>query len=402
MKTLFRAALCAVAVMAVAASCENDYQYIPDKPDRPAQEDIDIDGQFPIIAWTGIDAKDTGAKFGPMKECGINTYLGWYATMEEVKLALANAEKAGVKCIIRTNDFLGNIQKEVPQMKDCPALLAYEIMDEPETSDFAMLKDAVSQVNALDPDHPCYINVYPNWAWGGAKGYAAKLTQFLNTVPVTFLSFDYYPIRESEGVRNLRPDWYYNLEDVRTVSRKFKIPFWAFALSLSHSITDAYYPVPTIADLRLQQFSNLVYGAQAFQYFTYWGIYQGAATPVYEKVKQVNTEIQSLAFIFKGADVKNVWHTGKTLPNGTKALSAMPYGVKSITSGDEGIIVSQVEKDGKTYIAIVNRDYQNEQTVSMEFTKDYVRYDNCGYKMTALSDGKITMQPGDIAVFEIK
>jgi len=391
-----------MALAAFASSCQNKYQYTPDKPERPDPIDIDVDGEFPIIAWTGIDAKDTGAKFGPMKECGINTYLGWYATMDEVKLALSNAEKAGVKCILRTNDFLGNIQKDLPQMKGYPALLAYEIMDEPEVSDFNMLKDVVETVAKLDPDHPCYINVYPNWAWGGAKSYAARLTQFLNTVPVPFLSFDYYPIRESEGKRNLRPDWYYNLEDVRNVSQKFGVPFWAFALALSHSITDAYYPIPTLADLRLQQFANLVYGAQAFQYFTYWGIYQAAATPVYEKVKKVNEELQSLAFIFKDAKVKNVWHTGKTLPNGTKALSAMPYGVKSISSGDEGLIVSQVEKEGKTYVAIVNKDYQNEQSIKIEFTKSYVRYDNCGYKMAALSDGTLNMQPADIAVFEIK
>ena len=402
MKSLFKAFIVAAALLALANSCENDYRYVPEKPDRPEVEDIDVDGEFPIIAWTGIDAKDTEAKFGPMKECGINTYLGWYATMDEVKLALGNAEKAGVKCIVRTNDFLGKIQTEVPQMKDFPALLAYEVMDEPEVSDFDMLKDVVEAVGKLDPDHPCYINVYPNWAWGGAKSYASRLTQFLNKVPVTFLSFDYYPIRQTDGVRNLRPDWYYNLEDVRTVSRKFGVPFWAFALALSHSITDAYYPVPTVADLRLQQFSNLVYGAQAFQYFTYWGIYQAAPTPVYDRVRQVNKEIQSLAFIFKGADVKNVWHTGSSLPNGTKALSAMPYGVKSITSGDEGVIVSQVEKDGKTYVAIVNKDYQKEQTVRIEFTKEYVRYDNCGYKMSALSDGSITMEPADIAIFEIK
>lgn len=401
MKLFLKVLFCATALTMSLYSCQKEYQYKPDKPQRPDVEDVDVDGEFPIVAWTGIDARDSGVKFGPMKECGINTYLGWYPTIEDVKLALENAEKAGVKLIIRTDDFLGNIQKEVPMMKDYSSLLAYEIMDEPDVSSFPMLKDVVSQIQSLDPQHPCYINLYPNWAWGGAKSYAAKLNQFLNTVPVTFLSFDYYPIRESGGVKNLRPDWYYNLEDVRTVTRKFKIPFWAFALALSHSIEDAYYPIPTIADLRLQQFSNLVYGAQAFQYFTYWGIYQGSQTPVYDKVKQVNKELQALAFIFKGADVKNVWHTGKVLPNGTKPLSVMPYGIKSIVSGDEGIIVSQVENGGKTYIAIVNKDYQAEQSVKIEFSKDYIRYDNTGYKMAKLLDGTLVMQPADIAVFEI-
>lgn len=42
------------------------------------------------------------------------------------------------------------------------------------------------------------------------------------------------------------------------------MPFWAFALALSHKLDNThFYRIPTLAELRLQVFSNLAYGAQA-------------------------------------------------------------------------------------------------------------------------------------------
>ena len=36
------------------------------------------DGEFPIIAWTGVEADKSLEKFPVMKASGINIYLGWY------------------------------------------------------------------------------------------------------------------------------------------------------------------------------------------------------------------------------------------------------------------------------------------------------------------------------------
>ena len=81
------------------------------------------------------------------------------------------------------------------------------------------------------------------------------------------VSFDHYPvISDGKGPASLRGEWYENLEIVSAAARKAGKPMWAFALSVPHSS----YPAPTPAHLRLQVFSNLAYGAQVIQYFTYW------------------------------------------------------------------------------------------------------------------------------------
>lgn len=361
---------------------------------------LTVDGKFPIVAWTGITAEESDYKMEVMRDCGINVYLGWYDTVEEVIMTLDNAQEAGVKAILSCGDILSNPKVYVPMVMDHPALLGYHIDDEPETSEFEMLSQIVNGILKVDDTHPCYINLYPNWAWGDIDSYRYKLNAFLTKVPQRFLSFDHYPIREIYGVSTLREEWYKNLEDIRYVAKAKKVPFWAFALSLSVGDEAEKCPIPTTAELRLQQFSNLAYGAQGFQYWTFHGIYRTSKSQIYDRVLQVNKELQALSKIFLGAEVTDVWHTGAELPYGTKALEKMPEGIKSLVTSDKGAVVSRVVKGSNTYIAIVNKDYQADMTLDIEFSGKAMKFDNMGYKAEAQSE-RVTLSPGNIIVYQI-
>ena len=391
------------AVILVVAACEKN------AGDRSSSEGwespydltgLTVDEGFPIVAWTGITASDSGTWLKEMKGCGINVYLGWYDTIEEVMTVLDNAETAGVKAILNCDELFSDTGNIVGRMKDHPALFAYHIADEPSTSDFPMLKDAVNRILSFDDAHPCYINLYPNWAWGKIDDYLQKVNAFLTTVPQRFVSFDHYPIMEVGGVSSFRPEWYKNLEDIRRVARAKKLPIWAFALSLAHYLEDVTYPVPTLGQLRLQQFSNLVYGAQGFQYFTFHGIYRNTPTQVYDRVKDVNASLQALSKIFMGAEIVDVWHTGASLPYGTKGLSSLPQGITSLKTSDVGAVISQVVKDGRTYVAIVNKDFNRDMTLDIAFNRKVTKIDNMGYKAQAQSEN-ITVSPGNIVIYQI-
>ncbi len=391
------------AVILVVAACEKN------AGDRSSSEGwespydltgLTVDGGFPIVAWTGITASDSGTWLKEMKCSGINVYLGWYDTIDEVMTVLDNAETAGVKAILNCDELFSDTGNIVGRMKDHPALFAYHIADEPSTSDFPMLKDAVNRILSFDDAHPCYINLYPNWAWGKIDDYLQKVNAFLTTVPQRFVSFDHYPIIEVGGVSSFRPEWYKNLEDIRRVARAKKLPIWAFALSLAHYLEDVTYPVPTLGQLRLQQFSNLVYGAQGFQYFTFHGIYRNTPTQVYDRVKDVNASLQALSKIFMGAEIVDVWHTGASLPYGTKGLSALPQGITSLKTSDVGAVISQVVKDGRTYVAIVNKDFNRDMTLDIAFNRKVTKIDNMGYKAQAQSEN-ITVSPGNIVIYQI-
>lgn len=404
MSSIRRCALYILAAVAlVVAACEKDTGGGSSKDEWKSPYDLTgltVDGGFPIVAWTGITASDSDTWLKEMKGCGINVYLGWYDTIEEVMTVLDNSEAAGTKAILNCDELFSNTGNVVARMKDHPALFAYHIADEPSVSDFPMLKEAVNKILSFDDSHPCYINLYPNWAWGGIDDYLQKVNAFLTTVPQRFVSFDHYPIREIDGESSVRPEWYKNLEDIRRVARAKKLPIWAFALSLAHYLEDVTYPVPTLEELRVQQFSNLVYGAQGFQYFTFHGIYKNSPTQVYDRVKNVNASLQALSKIFLGAEIADVWHTGATIPYGTKALAALPDGISSLKTSDGGAVVSKVIKDGNTYIAIVNKDYKKDMILEIAFSRKVTKIDNMGYKAQAGSE-TVTVSPGNIIIYQI-
>lgn len=393
------------AVIVMMTACEKTHNNNPGGGNgyaRPAinLEGLTVDGKFPIIAWTDESTNDYAKRFTSMRECGINVYLGWYNSLDKVMAALDGAETAGIKLITKSDELFSDTENTVKAMMSHPALFGYHIKDEPEVSEIPTLATITKRISSIDDNHFCYINLYPNWAWGNIDDYMSKLTSFLSQVPVRFLSFDHYPVMEVDGVSSLRKEWYKNLEDIRRVARARNIQFWAFALSLSHKLDNVLYPIPTIAELRVQMFSNLVYGAQGFQYFTYWGIYQNGPTQVYERVKTVNNELQSLSKIFLGADVTDVWHTGSTIPYGTKELKAMPDGISSLSTSPNGAVISKVVKDGNTYIAIVNKDYKANMALDIVFSAKAWRIDKEGYKTEAKS-GSYEVGPGDIMLFLI-
>jgi len=379
------------------SSCKDDYQYIEDAGPRPQLVD-QLNGKFPIVAWTGINADESAAKFPTMKKAGFNVYLGWYDNLTEATTVLETAENIGVKVILSCPELDMNTEGAVQKMAEYASLYGYYIDDEPEVEEFSTLSKRVNKIHSFDTKHPCYINLYPNWAWGGPENYSYKVRAFLKKVPVSFFSFDYYPITEVNGVSSLRPDWYRNLEDIAAAAKEKNVPFWAFGLALSHTLSDVFYPIPTVAELRLQMFSNLVYGAQGFQYFTYWGVYHDAPTEVYNRVKTVNQELQNLASVFLGANIISVWHTGSEIPAGTRPLGQLPAPIKSLSTNGLGAVVSYLEKGDNQYLAIVNRDYKKpmELTAILDPSVKQVLKNNTTVDATS---GRLSVDAGDIVLY---
>jgi hypothetical protein len=229
---------------------------------------------------------------------------------------------------------------------------------------------------------------------------------------VQVLSFDHYPvIRAGQSGAALRPQWYENLEAVSAAARKADKPFWAFALATAHGP----YPVPEISHLRVQIYSDLAYGAQAIQYFTYWTptpevwnfhegpvTADGKRTAVYDRVRQMNQEVQSLRGVFLGARVRSVGHPGDKLPAGTKAYQPSAP-VRELRTPGGGAVVSRLANRGREFLVVINRDVQHD--VSLEVTLDgsaaVQRVEKDGSLRDLGGDPKVQTKigPGDAAIF---
>ena len=239
-----------------------------------------------------------------------------------------------------------------------------------------------------------------------AESYRDYVHRFDQEVPLQLLSFDHYPIVGD----HYRPDWYENLEIFSDEARKAGKPFWAFALATAHDP----YPIPDLSHLRLQMYSNLAYGAQGLQYFTYWtpgknpnwnfhhgpiGL-DGKRTDVYDKIKTLNTELQALSGVFLGAEVLSVRHTGDSIPQGTVALTELPAQVKSLKTEGEGAVVSLLQNKDKQFLVIVNRDFKNRMQLHIELAPEVKRILKDGSIVDAsLYSDTMMVDPGDAMIY---
>lgn len=364
--------------------------------------------RIPVLAWGGPpQGETTAARYKELAEAGFTHNYSGFSSMEKMRDALDVAKVAGIKQFVSIPELEKSPEEAVRALRAHPALAGYYLRDEPSASDFEKLAAWTKRITAVDADHPCYINLFPNYATPaqlGSATYQEHLDTFIAKVPVPILSFDHYPVVG----KSLRPEWYENLELVSAAARKSGKPFWAFALAVAHDP----YPVATLEHLRLQVFSNLAYGAQGIQYFTYWtsksdvwnfheapiGV-DGKKTVVYDRVRQVNDEIKNLSAVFKGATVSRPGHTG-TLPRGTQAYQPEAP-VTKVETGGTGAVISHLAKGTQRAVVVVNRDFLHPMPFTLtfdgtaglrEFRKDGTTADLTG------REWKRNLAPGDIAV----
>ena len=363
---------------------------------------------IPVISWGGIPAENADTFYSLARECGFDYHLGLYRAHESVMKSMDAAARQGIRVIISHPHLKDSTEKVVAALKDHPALYAYHVKDEPEVSDFQWLNDVVEKIRTLDPDHHSYINIYPNWAWGEEK-YAGHIEDFASQIDIPIYSFDHYPVTESDGQIHIRPQWYRNLEEFSAMARRHGRPFWAFALTASHHLgppsPPAFYPVPTLGQIRLQVFSDLLYGAQGIQYFTYAGLVDSKTcqkTPVYDIIRQVNAEIKAYSPVFCGCEVLGVWHTGDSIPSHTQPLNAMPHkAVRSLNVSGDGAVVSLLRNGRKTYLAVQNRDCEKSAVLEASFASK-VRRVIPESKAIACKDASVSLEPGEVAVFNLR
>ena len=379
----------------LTATLSGCYRYMPTDPQ-----------EFPILSWGGIPADKADTLFRLAKECGFNMHLGLYRAPESLLISLDAAQREGIKMIAGHPYIKDSTEQAVAALKHHPALFAYHLKDEPEIADFPWLKSLYDRVTHLDSTHPCYINLYPNWAWGEEE-YVENIDSFASQFDLAFYSFDNYPIVEKDGKIEVRPEWYRNLEEFSMLAQRYNKPFWGFVLATSHSTGDlsslTFYPSPTLGHIRMQVFSNLLYGAQGIQYFTYAGIVDVnfiAKKEQFDIIRKVNAEIKAYSPVFLGCEVQGVWHIGEHIPSNTVELQSMPdKKVRKLSVSGKGGVVSLIRNKRKTYLAIQNRDCEHSAILDIVFDSKVERITPDG--VVAYDGNSISLDPGDIAVFRL-
>jgi len=315
---------------------------------------------FPISYWVAPPSEL--ARYREAAECGFTVVPG-------PPEALDLAQQAGLKLIVQdprihahmteSAGWEAAVQTVVDACASHPALWGYFITDEPSYHQFVSLAQIVRALEARDPQHPAYINLFPNYATPdqlGTLDYREHVRRYVDIVRPPLISYDYYTLLE-EGERE---GYFCNLGIIRAEALRAGVPFWNIILSTPHYC----YRDPSPQDLRWQVYTTLAYGGKGICYFTYWtydgenfgnaiiGLY-GERTAKYAVVQQLNTEIGKLAPHLLRLTSLRVEHWPQA-PLGAQALSG--EGLVTHVEGEGELVIGEfVDPDGLPWLMLTNR-----------------------------------------------
>jgi hypothetical protein len=320
---------------------------------------------FPIMIWNACPSDP--AAIARVKDCGI-TVAGFVAPKD-----LDAVHAAGMKAIVsdgRSSDYdwrnvdaaaaRKKIESLVAEVGKHPAVMGYYLRDEPPAGFFPGLEKVAAVLREKAPGKWPYINLFPNYATPEqleATDYDDYLEKFVATCKPPILSYDHYALLDNGA---LRPEYWTNLESMRKVALKHRVPFWNIVLSVGHF----NYRPPNDADLRFQAYTTLAYGGRGLAYFTYLapavGNYRGAPvdqfgheTPTWDVMRNVNLQVLKLAPTINQLTSTRVYHFTQTPGCSMPPADSL---VESTGHDDTAMAGEFTHADGTPYVMIVNKD----------------------------------------------
>ncbi len=417
-------------------------------PQEPVQS-----AKMPILAWAGLAAHASQQGYKDMAAAGFTLNMP-HALYSTDQVALFNEEMTEVTGFDTVEDRFQKIMdaatgtgikqviyapvgssdeailRFINKWKDHPAFGGYQTRDEPEPGDtetFLKMAHFKELAYANDPDHFCFFNMRECYTHE-ESWYENHINELLTIVKPDFYAFDSYPCLINDKVD---AHWYKSLEVNSRLSKQNGISFWGFANACQFdnnvvkSDTKAY---PNVANIRLQQYSNLAYGAQGLCYFMFELLignnFGGTVTPghtsaiqpdgsytdIYDAISTVNNEIQNLAHIFLGCNVTSVRHTSDR-----RFQPPVPYSTTKFMEEDypaelddytvevkKPVLISQFTNGGHRYMMVVNKSFSETDDVSFTFNKDIWQVNKDG-SVSTVAKGVFqkTMDPGDALIFRL-
>lgn len=197
---------------------------------------------------------------------------------------------------------------------DHPAIWMTDLCDEPHAGDMPYLRELVELLADRGPDIPAYVNLFPSYALSinesparaierlGAPNYEAYLDIYRRTLPLDYLSFDFYPYHDVPSISLGRVKMMYdNLRLAANICRESGRSLWFIAqLNTRRDCKERL----TVNKLRFQAFVSMAFGAEVLSWGCWcpgWWLHNvydkdGVRDDAqYEKVRTVNHEVLRVA-----------------------------------------------------------------------------------------------------------
>lgn len=372
-------------------------------------------------------------RYAEVADAGINMAYTLFDEMADPKLmqrVLDAAQKNGIKLMVSL--VAGNEEaslKIVNATKDHPAVLGYNMGDEPGGAAFEELGRLKEKIRAIvSEDKIIMCNMLPNYAPGSAYGveadeefniYEKFLDVYMQTVKPDVLSFDHYPFTSDKGNDQGRISLMIeNLCDIRNTGVKYGVDTWGFVQNSSW----AGMRIPDANELRFVTNLHLIFGLKSFSYFLYCSpsdtpgvegtftgmiTYKGKKTDIYKRVQKQNEELNAMKGVYLNYDHKGfVLHNFDWVHEFYLSDCEIYEKYKELSSveSEGNVLIGCFDKDGQTGLYVMNFDYTKGTTVKLNLEKD-IDYRVWGAKgLEQMETGNavsISLRPGEARFIEI-
>ncbi len=332
---------------------------------------------FPLMAWDYADNNET---LKNMRDCGITSIAFVRPNM------LDACQKFGLKAIVFDESISGTnwaqpfdgeaVWKNLPALArkigKHPAVMGYHLKDEPRATEFLELGKAVAAVKKLAPGKWPYINLFP----GTGTNYDKYLEDFITICKPDAVSYDRYSLlKEGEIGKN----FWSTIAQAGSLAHEHQLPLWNIVLTSPHW----GYREITEADIRLQVWASLAYGAHGIAYYKFCskelpilnapdlGNFRngpldefGEKTPTWYWLRNVNHHVQNIAPVYLELRFDDVYHIGSVPErNHGPGSSAL---IKTIPKG-EYVVGEFTHEDGARFALVVNKSLKQSAQCIPEF-----------------------------------
>ena len=351
---------------------------------------------------SGSKQEDYNEAYRQVKEAGINVIFTYDEISYKPKLqkALEACLQNGLKVMISLSRISSSSQiknniKLVEEYDSHPAVIGYNLYDEPGRSVFGILGEEYAEIRKIcSPDKILMINFYPNYvdpkaieftSEGTRTWYQNYLYTYFDTAASDVVSFDNYPYRsggaDDDAFMALTVS---NLCDIAAVGRDKDLPCWGFVQCGEWRGTRT----PDLGELRFLSHLHLLFGLKGYSYFLYVtpvdgateeGVfkgmvtYSGEKTNTYELVRRVNKELDGMKGVYLSYDLKGVMQ--RNLPEVLKNSISQEYAVeafgnvKSISTEGRIFVGCFENGEGKKALYVLNNDPSNDTRVTVALSE---------------------------------
>jgi len=332
-----------------------------------------------VTGWCGIPMEYlTKEQILTAKECGLDVLPGGYGN--RTREALDLFWECGMQMSLidgRIGECMrdpGKIDVLIPELcaefGSHPALHDYHVTDEPGCAAFPVLAKIAAKLKECDPDHPAYINLFPDYAnceQLGCSSYDEHVQRYLEEVKPEILSYDhyhfltktpntqliefsnprdaaiYYDAQKRDSDETERRGFFNNFEVIRREGLKADIPYMLIVLLTEHGP----YRYLSRGEILWEVSQSFAYGVSAMSYFTYWtpdfepvwhfqnGIItaDGKKNAHWDDAREINRVTKSIGEIIASTRSAEVFHVGEE-PENVRFFPEDGFGgIRSIEGG---------------------------------------------------------------------